>query len=98
MTLSPAKSARPRYDLPATALRRTLPRLLTQQRVDMELGNVEASPVREILSRDLRAHRRLIWDERLARNRRPARLPAVRVELHGVPLGLSAYLGIPSLE
>jgi hypothetical protein len=85
------------YDLPATALRRTLPRRLTLQCVDMNPENVEASPLHEILSRDQRAHRRLTWDERLARNRRPAGLPVVRLELHGVPLGLAAYLGIPSL-
>jgi hypothetical protein len=85
------------YDLPATALRRTLPRRLTLQCVDMASENVEASPVHVILSRDQRAHRRLTWDERLARNRRPAGLPVVRLELHGVPLGLAAYLGIPSL-
>jgi hypothetical protein len=86
------------YDLPATALRRTLPRRLAQQDIDLEPVNVEASAAPEILSRDQRAHRRLSWEQRVVRNRRPARLPALRLLLHGVPGELAAHLSIPSHE
>jgi hypothetical protein len=81
------------YDLPATALRRTLPRLLAQQRIDGLPAASTALPPGGPLSRDQRAHRRLRWDERLARNARPASAPAIRLQLHGVPASLAAYLG-----
>ena len=86
------------YDLPATALRRTLPRRLAQQDIDLQPVSMEAAPANEILSRDQRAHRRLSWDQRVARNRRPARLPALRLLLHSVPVELAAYLSIPSQD
>jgi hypothetical protein len=83
-------------DLPATTLRRTLPSLLAQQHVE-GLPVTSAMPLApRPLSRDQRAHRRLRWDERLARNARPVSAPPIRLKLYGIPLPLAAYLGVPA--
>lgn len=84
------------YDLPATSLRRSLSKALDQQRVE-SLAPLAPEPPRQVapLTRDQRAHRRLRWDERLARNARPPNAPQLGLRLYGVQLTLAACLGIP---
>lgn len=81
------------YDLPATQLRRRLPASLSQQRIDGLPSTCAPPPEPRVLTRDQRAHRRLRWDARLARNARPPSAPALRLHLHGIPATLAAYLG-----
>ena len=84
------------YDLPATTLRRTLTSVLAQQHVDGLQEPAVAPPVisAPLQNRDQRAHRRLRWNERWARNARRRDAPAVRLDLHGVPARLATYLGM----
>ena len=48
-----------------------------------------------ILSRAQRAHYRLSWDERLARNARPKTAPAVQITLFGLPTTVARSLDLP---
>jgi hypothetical protein len=82
------------YDLPATQLRRRLPASLWQQRIDGLPPISASSSTPHVLTRDQRAHRRLSWDARLARNAQPPSAPALRLHLHGIPATLAAYLGL----
>ena len=51
-----------------------------------------ASP--STLSRAQRAHYRLSWEERLARNARPPGASRVRIKLFGIPEVFAASLGL----
>lgn len=77
--------------------RREWMRLLRSQRVDL-LGNPEpmASPSTKpsLFSRAQRAHWRLSWQERLARNARAPTAPTVTITLFGLPPAFSASLGL----
>lgn len=90
------------HDLPATHLRRRLPALLWQQRVDGLPAPRASTPTSlaapPVLTRDQRAHRRLSWSARLARNARPSSAPALGLRLYGVPAALAAYLGLHGLH
>jgi hypothetical protein len=82
------------YDLPATTLRRLLPTNLAQQRIDgLPAPRLPPTP-RRILDRDRRAHRRLSWSDRLARNARAPTAPALHLHLHGISGSLADYLGV----
>jgi len=72
-------------------------RLLRSQRVDLlahpELvGSPPAKP--SLFSRAQRAHWRMSWQERLARNARAPTAPAVIITLFGLPPAFSAFLGL----
>jgi hypothetical protein len=82
------------HDLPATALRRSLPMRLRQQRIEGLSPPIPQPPPVQTLDREQRAHRRLRWCDRLTRNARPTSAPAPHLHLHGVPERLAAYLGI----
>jgi hypothetical protein len=84
------------YDLPATALRRGFTTRLLQQHVEGLPREVPPSAprARPQLDREHRAHRRLRWDERLARNARWPESPALCLNLHGVPTALATELGV----
>jgi hypothetical protein len=79
------------------AYRRACMQLVRHQRMEMSLSPpATASPLitQGVLSRTQRAHSRLSWQERLARN---ARLPAVgqvTIKLFGIPATLAALLGL----
>ncbi|GHO56627.1 hypothetical protein [Ktedonobacter robiniae] len=77
--------------------RRELVKLLRSQRVDIQLAEPSPSeqppPVRS-LSRAERAHYRLSWAERLARNARPKAAPDVSIKLFGIPDAFAASLGL----
>ncbi len=78
--------------------RRACMQLLRHQRMEVQIGppsqpSPDLSP--PILSRAQRAHYRLSWHERLARNARaPTDGLLVRVKLFGVPDTFAAFLGL----
>ena len=78
--------------------RRELVKLLGNQRVDVRLVETSppapSSPARH-LSRAERAHWRLSWAERLARNART--VPCVDITVFGVPQPFAVFLGLPTL-
>jgi hypothetical protein len=75
--------------------------LVCHQRVDIQLGSPsqdKPDPHPSTLSREQRAHYRLSWHERLARNARAptARRPAIT--LFGIPDAFAAFLGLPTQQ
>ena len=79
--------------------RRACIQLLRHQCVEVEVGpptsaSLAIKPVP--LSRAQRAHYRLSWAERLARNARPRAAGLVTIRLFGVPEGFAAFLGLPA--
>ena len=46
-----------------------------------------------ILTRAQRAHWRLSWDQRLARNARPATAPLLTLTIHGLPATFATVYG-----
>jgi hypothetical protein len=75
------------FDCPATRLRRELHQQLQRQHVMIE--SVQFTPPPQVqtipvLTRDQRAHRRLSWSERLARNALPETGIHWRVQLFGI--------------
>jgi hypothetical protein len=70
--------------------------LLRHQRIEVSLSlPAAASPPTAdvILTRSQRAHTRLVWTERLARNARPDHAGRVTISLFGVPEGFATSLG-----
>ncbi|MBO0780525.1 MAG: hypothetical protein J2P37_17010 [Ktedonobacteraceae bacterium] len=77
--------------------RRKLVKLLHHQRVDIQHAEPSSpsqpSPA-QLLSHAERAHYRLSWAERLARNARPKAAPGVSIKLFGIPDAFAASLGL----
>jgi hypothetical protein len=77
--------------------RRAVVKLLRHQRVDIELAET-ASPAQSqptcLISRAKRAHWRLSWAERLARNARPKTAPEVSIRVFGIPDAFATALGL----
>jgi len=77
--------------------RREMVKLLRHQHVDIRLAETappaQSPPVR-LLSRAERAHWRLSWAERLARNARPKAAPDVSIKLFGIPDTFAVSLGL----
>ncbi|MGH9826177.1 MAG: hypothetical protein ACREDR_23350 [Blastocatellia bacterium] len=76
--------------------RRACMQLVRQQRIEVSLSPPTAAAPGSadvILSRAQRAHSRLSWEERLARNARPATAEQVTIKLFGVPAGFAISLG-----
>jgi hypothetical protein len=69
--------------------------LVRHQRLDVRLLPPSASPptTDAILSRAQRAHSRLSWAERLARNARTETSGQVAITLFGIPAGFATSLG-----
>jgi hypothetical protein len=72
--------------------------LLRDQRLEVQVeparsASPDASPAP--LSRAQRAHYRLSWQERLARNARSLTAGLVTIRLFGVPEAFAAFLGLP---
>jgi hypothetical protein len=79
--------------------RRACLQLVRHQGMEMSLSPpAAASPGKAevILSRAQRAHSRLSWQERLARNARVATAGQVTIRLFGVPEGFAISLGLPT--
>ncbi len=73
--------------------------LLRHQRVEIQVeAGDSAIPVGTPapLSRAERAHSRLSWAARLARNARPPTAGQVRITLCGVPADFATSLGLPT--
>jgi hypothetical protein len=71
--------------------------LLRQQRVEIQVGAGNAGPpaiALAPLSRAERAHTRLSWQERLARNERTSATQEVTIKLFGVPQAFALWLGL----
>jgi hypothetical protein len=80
--------------------RRACMQLLRSQRVEVQLkqGTPPALSNKEvILSRAQRAHARLSWAERLARNARSPACAGVDIHLFGVPPAFAAFLGLATI-
>jgi hypothetical protein len=81
--------------------RRACMQLVRHQRVDIQLGppsqdKPDIPPV--IFSRAQRAHYRLSWHERLARNARDSTAGRPTITLFGVPDAFAAFLGMPTQQ
>ena len=76
--------------------RRACIQLVRQQHIEVGLSPPAASPPTTdvILSRAQRAHSRLSWAERLARNARPEIAGQVTIRLFGVPAAFATSLGL----
>lgn len=77
--------------------RQALMQLCRSQRIEMQVEPAsQAAPAPEpsILSRARRAHYRLSWAERLARNARSRGASQVRIKLFGIPAVFAASLGL----
>jgi hypothetical protein len=77
--------------------RRELVKLLRHQRVDVqqaELSLQAPSPPVQPLSRAERAHYRLSWEQRLARNARRSAAPDISITLFGIPDAFAASLDL----
>jgi hypothetical protein len=77
--------------------RRACIRLLSHQRVEVQVPPMLSPPPAQmpaILSRAQRAHYRLSWAERLARNTRALTAGRVTIKLFGVPEGFATALGL----
>jgi hypothetical protein len=73
--------------------------VLAHQQVQIHLappGPAQPPTNVPLLSRAQRAHYRLSWAERLARNARASTEGPVRIKLFGVPEALSTFLGLPT--
>jgi hypothetical protein len=77
--------------------RRAAMQLCRSQRVEVQVEQAsQADPAASLstLSRAPRAHYRLSWEERLARNARPPGASRVRIKLFGMPEVFAASLGL----
>jgi hypothetical protein len=83
-------------DWSRSAHRRVCMHLVRHQRIEVSLPPPAAAAPRqadEILSRAQRAHFRLSWAERLARNARDPTTGPVTIRLFGIPAGFATALG-----
>jgi hypothetical protein len=84
-------------DWPRCFHRREVVKLLHHQRVDINLPETalptQSQPIR-LISRAERAHYRLSWAERLARNARPKPAPEVSIKLFRIPDAFATALGL----
>ncbi|HEY7418542.1 MAG TPA: hypothetical protein VH593_25420 [Ktedonobacteraceae bacterium] len=87
-------------DWPRCQIRRTFAHILRTQAVLISIRVTETlvhakqqSPPLE--TRAARAHWRLSWEERLARNTRPPTAPSVEITLHGLPASFIQALDFP---
>jgi hypothetical protein len=76
--------------------RRACMQLVRHQRIEVNLAPPAARPrtAAVILSRAQRAHSRLSWQERLARNARAPTAGPVTIKLFGIPAPFAASLGL----
>jgi hypothetical protein len=86
-------------DWPRCFHQRAVVKLLHHQRVDVKLPETapptQSPPIR-LISRAERAHYRLSWEQRLARNARPKPAPEVSIKLFGIPDAFATSLGLRS--
>ena len=81
--------------------RRACMQLLRQQRVEVTLSEMSSPPPEKqtvSLSRASRAHSRLSWAERLARNARGHAASYITITLFGMPPAFALFLGLPPIS
>lgn len=84
-------------DWPRCLHRREVVKRLSHQRVDIALAEPSAlgsPPPAQPLTRAQRAHCRLCWNERLARNARSPASPSVSIRLFGIPTAFAQAIGL----
>ncbi len=89
-------------DWPHCGIRRTWLKVIRSQTLCLEsfpqlLPSLAPAPTEKILTRAERAHWRLSWAQRLARNIRPADAPRLIVTLHGLPATFASSFGFDLL-
>jgi hypothetical protein len=89
-------------DWPRCGIRRTWLKVVRSQTICLESSSPLSpsrakTPAEKILTRAERAHWRLSWDQRLARNARPADAPRLLVTLHGLPATFASSFGFDLL-
>ena len=85
-------------DWPRCGIRRTWLKVVRSQTICLDRASPLSSagaqtPGEKILTRAERAHWRLSWSQRLARNARPADAPRLIVTLHGLPATFASSFG-----
>jgi hypothetical protein len=75
-------------------IRRRWLRLLRTQTVVLTFGSAQPKEQQDVQSRAQRAHWRLSWDERLARNAPPSLAPPLVVRIHGLPATFAQSVGL----
>jgi hypothetical protein len=84
-------------DWPRRVQRRACMHLLRSQQVEVTEPTTAQPPVpRVVLSRGQRAHYRLPWNQRLARNARAETAARPLITLFGIPAAFAACLGLPT--
>ncbi|MFL5661939.1 MAG: hypothetical protein ACJ8BW_11395 [Ktedonobacteraceae bacterium] len=89
-------------DWPRCGIRRTWLKVVRGQTICLESASplspsLAKTPAEKILTRPERAHWRLSWQQRLARNARPADSPRLLVTLHGLPATFASAFGFDLL-
>jgi hypothetical protein len=89
------------HDWPRCRIRRNWMKVLRSETVEISLG-APPSPAppscEHVLTRTERAHWRLTWQQRLARNARPSTAEPVILTLHGLPAPFAQFYGFPLLD
>ncbi|MBO0783661.1 MAG: hypothetical protein J2P37_33025, partial [Ktedonobacteraceae bacterium] len=89
-------------DWPRCNIRRTWLKVVRSQTIDLKssapllLPRAQA-PTEKVWTRAERAHWRLSWDQRLARNARPTDAPRLIITLHGLPATFASSFGFDLL-
>jgi len=89
-------------DWPRCGIRRTWIKVVRSQTICLEsssqlLPSRAKAPAEKILIRAERAHWRLSWQQRLARNARPSDAPRLVVTLHGLSAAFASSFGFDLL-
>lgn len=89
------------HDWPRCRIRRNWLKVIRSETVEISMG---ASPEsadsgrKYVITRDERAHWRLTWHQRLARNVRPSTAQPLTLILHGLPATFAHSYGFPLLD
>jgi hypothetical protein len=85
-------------DWPRSHIRCRWIRLLRSQTVDLAFKETFHDEVQtqqdQVQTRAERAHWRLSWDQRMARNTRPVTAPAIEITIHGLPAAFAQSFGL----
>lgn len=89
-------------DWPRCGIRRIWLKVIRSQTISLDNASppsfsLAPEPTEQTLTRAERAHWRLSWDQRLARNARPANAPRLIVTLHGLPATFASAFGFDLL-
>ena len=90
-------------DWPRCQIRRTWLKVVRSEMVvvttkDPFMQNQSEVPMRHVITRAQRAHWRLSWDERFARNRRTSTAKPLSITIHGLPATFATVYGFPLLS